>query len=134
MNAGDLNKKFAGLGATGHEWLSRDPQVWADFAADPWCFDAKVLALYGVVDGLKLYGRPAKNMAQTPILMFLGSDDSVGGEKSVLFLAEDYIRRSGQNDVTVTVYPDGRHEMFNETNKQQVIDDLLSWLTERTKD
>jgi alpha-beta hydrolase superfamily lysophospholipase len=52
----------------------------------------------------------------------------------VLYLANDYIRRSGQNDVTVTVYPDGRHEMFNETNKQQVIDDLLSWLTERTKD
>jgi alpha-beta hydrolase superfamily lysophospholipase len=134
MNAGDLNKKFAAPGATGHEWLSRDPKVWADFAADPWCFDAKVLALYGVADGLKLYGRPAKNMAQTPILMFLGSDDSVGGEKSVLFLAEDYIKRSGQNDVTVTVYPEGRHEMFNETNKEQVIDDLLSWLTERTKD
>jgi len=134
MNAGDLNKKFAGPGATGHEWLSRDPKVWADFAEDPWCFDAKVLALYGVVDGLRLYGRPAKKMAQTPILMFLGSDDSVGGEKSVLFLAEDYIKRSGQNDVTVTIYPEGRHEMFNETNKEQVIDDLLSWLTERTKD
>ena len=134
MNAGDLNKKWAAPGASGHEWLSRDPQVWADFAADPWCFDAKVLALYGVVDGLKLYGRPAKNMAQVPILMFLGSEDSVGGEKSVLFLAEDYIARSGQNDVTVTVYPEGRHEMFNETNKEQVIDDLLSWLTERVKD
>jgi alpha-beta hydrolase superfamily lysophospholipase len=58
----------------------------------------------------------------------------VGGEKSVLFLAEDYISRSGQNDVTVTVYPEGRHEMFNEINKEQVIDDLLSWLTERVKD
>jgi alpha-beta hydrolase superfamily lysophospholipase len=134
MNAGKLNKKFDHPGATGHEWLSRDPKVWADFAADPWCFEADTLRLYGLADGLRLYGRPAKKMPQVPLLIFVGSNDPLGGEESVLYLANDYIRRSGQNDVTVTVYPDGRHEMFNETNKQQVIDDLLSWLTERTKD
>jgi alpha-beta hydrolase superfamily lysophospholipase len=73
-------------------------------------------------------------MPQVPLLIFVGSDDPLGGEASVLYLANDYIRRSGQNDVTVTVYPEGRHEMFNETNKEQVIDDVLSWITERTKD
>jgi len=134
MNAGKLNKKFDHPGATGHEWLSRDPQVWADFAADPWCFEADTLRLYGVADGLRLYGRPSRHMPQVPLLIFVGSDDPLGGESSVLFLANDYITRSGQNDVTVTVYPEGRHEMFNETNKEQVIDDVLSWLTERTKD
>jgi len=134
MNAGKLNKKFDHPGATGHEWLSRDPQVWADFAADPWCFEADTLRLYGVADGLRLYGRPSRHMPQVPLLIFVGSDDPLGGEDSVLFLANDYITRSGQNDVTVTVYPEGRHEMFNETNKEQVIDDVLSWLTERTAD
>ena len=133
MNAGDLNKKFAVPGGTGHEWLSRDPAVARAFAADPWCFEAAVLKLYGVADGLRLYGRPARDMARVPILIFIGSDDPLGGESSVLFLANDYITRSGQDDVTVTVYPGGRHEMFNETNKTQVIDDVVSWLTEHTK-
>ena len=134
MNAGNLNKKFAVPGGTGNEWLSRDPQVAADFAADPWCFSADVIRLFGISDGLKLYGRPARGLPQSPVLIFIGSDDPLGGEKSVLFLANDYIKRSGLTDVTVTIYPEGRHEMFNETNKQQVIDDVVSWLTAHTAD
>lgn len=132
MNAGDLNKRFAKPGGNGHEWLSRDPEVAARFAADPWCFDAEVLKLYGVADGLRLYGRPSRGMARVPILIFIGSDDPLGGETSVLFLANDYITRAGQDDVTVTIYPGGRHEMFNETNKTEVIDDVITWLTQHT--
>jgi alpha-beta hydrolase superfamily lysophospholipase len=131
MEAGDLNKKFATPGATGHEWLSRDPQVWADFKKDPWTFDAKVLKLYGVGDGLKLFGKPSKDMALVPLLIILGEDDSVGGKKSGLKLAESYIERSGQTDVTVGIYPEARHEIFNETNKEAVIDDMIAWLSER---
>jgi len=134
MNAGNLNKKFAVPGGTGNEWLSRDPHIAKNFAADPWCFDADVIRLFGISDGLKLYGRPARGLPQIPVLIFIGSDDPLGGEKSVLFLANDYIKRSGLTDVTVTIYPDGRHEMFNETNKQQVIDDVVSWLTAHTAD
>jgi alpha-beta hydrolase superfamily lysophospholipase len=74
LNAGKLNKTFDHPGATGHEWLSRDPQVWADFAADPWCFEADTLRLYGVADGLRLFGRPAKDMSQVPLLIILGSN------------------------------------------------------------
>ncbi len=131
MNAGDLNKRFAVPGGTGHEWLSRDPQVWSDFAKDPWTFTADVLKLWGVVQGLKLFGRPYPHMAQVPILLAVGSDDSLGGEKSNLSLADDYIRRAHQDDVTVIVYPEARHEIFNETNKTQVFDDIVSWLMER---
>ena len=42
MNGGDLNAKHKQPGGTGHEWLSRDPEVWAAFHADPLTFDAKV--------------------------------------------------------------------------------------------
>lgn len=131
MEAGDLNKNFKGPGATGYEWLSRDPEVWKEFGEDPWTFDAKVLKLYGVVDGLKLFGKPAKHMAQVPILIILGEDDPLGGKDSALKLAEAYIERSGQTDVTVGVYPGARHEIFNEINKEAVIDDMISWLSER---
>lgn len=131
LEAGDLNKKFAFPGCTGHEWLSRDPQVWKEFHEDPWTFDAKVLKLYGVADGLRLFGKPAKNMAQVPILLISGDQDTVGGKASALKLAESYIERSGQVDVTVGIYPEARHEIFNETNREQVIDDMISWISER---
>lgn len=131
MNAGDLNKPFAVPGGSGYEWLSRDPEVAAKFKADPWTFDADVLKLFGVWDGLKLFGRPYLHMAELPILISVGSADSLGGEKSVLKLAKSYMYRAKQTDVTVIIYPDARHEIFNETNKTQVLDDVISWVLER---
>ena len=131
MNAGDLNKRFAVAGGNGNEWLSRDPKVATDFAKDPLTFKADTLKLFGLADGLRLFGTPAKGMPRVPILIFIGGEDSLGGEKSVLKLADAYIA-AGQDDVTVTVYPGGRHEMFNETNRQEVYDDVISWISERT--
>ena len=31
-------------------------------------------------------------------------------------------------DVALKLYPEGRHEMLNETNRQQVYEDVLAWL------
>ena len=131
MNAGNLNKAFETPGCSGYEWLSRDPEVAAKFTADPWTFDADVLKLFGVGDGLKLFGRPYIHMAQIPILIAVGSADSLGGEKSALKLANSFMYRAKQTDVTVIVYADARHEIFNETNKVQVLDDVISWVLER---
>ncbi len=131
MNSGDLNKKFAYEGSTTHEWLSRDPAVVAAFEADPLTFDAEVLKLFGLIDGLRLFGVPAYDMDQIPILIILGSRDPLGGEKSALKLANAYMKTAAQNDVTVTVYPDARHELFNELNREQVIDDMISWIMSR---
>lgn len=131
MEAGDLNKKFAFVGGTTHEWLSRDPAVVAAFEADPLTFDAEVLKLFGLADGLRLFGVPAYDMNQVPILIILGSRDPLGGEKSALKLAKAYTNTAAQNDVTVTVYPDARHELFNETNRDEVIADTIEWMTSR---
>jgi len=131
MNAGNLNKPFEVPGGSGYEWLSRDPEVAEKFKADPWTFDADVLKLFGLWDGLQLFGRPYLHMAEVPILIAIGSADSLGGEKSVLKLAKSYMHRAKQTDVTVIVYPDARHEIFNETNKTQVLDDVISWVLER---
>jgi alpha-beta hydrolase superfamily lysophospholipase len=131
MNAGKLNKRFDAPGCTGHEWLSRDPAVWKAFKEDPWTFEADTLKLYGLADGLRLFGKPAKDMAQVPLLLIVGEEDPLGGKPSNIKLAESYIERAGQMDVTVGIYPEARHEIFNETNKEQVIDDMISWISER---
>ena len=54
-----------------------------------------------------------------------------GETRSNIKLAESYIERAGQTDVTVGVYPEARHEIFNETNKEEVLDDMISWISER---
>jgi alpha-beta hydrolase superfamily lysophospholipase len=128
MNGGDLNKGYS----TPNEWLSRDPAVAKAFSDDPKTFYADTIKLFGLADALRLLGKPAKDLGvDIPILIMIGSADSLGGEKSVSKLASDYITRSGLTDVEAIVYPDARHEIFNETNRDEVIADLVSWLDAR---
>ncbi|GAB3794270.1 alpha/beta hydrolase [Humibacter antri] len=131
MEAGDLNKHHKHLGTTGYEWLSRDDRVAAEFAADPLTFDAKVLKLFGVADGLRLYGRPARGIRDLPLLVMIGEEDSLGGPASARMLVAAYKARSGFTDTTLVIYPGARHEVFNETNREEVFSDLVRWLDAR---
>lgn len=132
MNAGQLNAKHKHLGTTGFEWLSRDPAVAQAFLDDPLTFYADTLKLFGLVDGLRLFGVPTKHIGKDlPLLIAIGSDDSLGGEKSVRALAEKYISRSHLSDVEVVIYADARHEIFNEVNRAEVTSDLIDWLDQR---
>ncbi len=132
MNAGQLNAKHKHLGTTGFEWLSRDPAVSQAFLEDPLTFYADVLKLFGVADGLRLFGVPTRHIEKDlPLLIAIGSEDPLGGEKSVRTLAEKYISRSRLTDVEVVVYAGARHEIFNETNRDEVTADVIAWLDER---
>lgn len=132
MNGGDLNKRHAHLGDTGFEWLSRDTAVAQAMAVDPLAVEASVLRLFGLRDALRLFGRPAKLLSRDlPLLIMIGSDDPLGGTKSVEKLAHAYLNRSHLTDVELVVYDGARHEIFNETNRDEVTQDLVAWLDAR---
>lgn len=132
MNGGNLNARHRSLGTTGYEWLSRDPAIAQAALADPLVFTANGLKLFGLADSLRLLGRPAHRFARDlPLLIQIGGDDTVGGPRSAELLARSYRRRGGLSDVELIVYPDARHEIFNETNRDEVIADTLRWLKSR---
>lgn len=129
MNGGDLNKRHAALGPTRFEWLSRDRGVVDAFDADPLTVDADVMGLFGLPDTLRLLGVPRRGIPHdVPVLLQVGSDDSLGGPRSVEKLAAAYRRRGGLTDVVVRVYEGARHEIYNETNRDEVVADLVAWL------
>lgn len=132
LNAAPLNARWKAADATGFEWLSRDSAVWAAFADDPLTTDVPLLKLFGPIEAARLYGRPRRDLGRDiPLLLLVGRDDPVGGPRSVHRLAEDYRTRSGLTDVTTLVYPDARHEIFNELQQDEVRADVLSWLDAR---
>lgn len=129
LNPAPLNAAWAADDATGYEWLSRDPAVWKAFEEDPLTTGVPLLKLFGLCDAARLYGRPAKHLARDiPVLLLVGRDDPVGGPRSVHKLADAYRRRSGLTDVTTLVYPDARHEIFQELQQDEVRADVLAWL------
>lgn len=132
LNAGPLNARWKGPDAHGLEWLSRDPAVWQAFRDDPLTTEVPLLKLFGPIEAARLYGRPRRDLARDlPLLLLVGGDDPVGGPRSVHRLADAYRTRSGLTDVTTLVYPDARHEIFNELQQDRVRADVLAWLDER---
>ncbi|MEG2020893.1 MAG: alpha/beta hydrolase [Oscillospiraceae bacterium] len=65
-----------------------------------------------------------KNM---PIYMFSGDKDPVGDYGKGLAAVEKLIQNAGVKDFTFKLYKDGRHEMLNETNRNEVYEDVLNW-------
>lgn len=132
MNAGDLNKPWKAKDATGMEWLSTDAAVVTGFVDDPLTTLTPIAKLFGVREGLRIYGKPRRDLGRDiPVLLMVGRDDTVGGPRSVHRLADAYRTRSGLTDVTTLVYPGARHEIFNEVVKDDVRADLLAWLDAR---
>ncbi|MCS5720680.1 lysophospholipase [Herbiconiux sp. CPCC 203407] len=140
MDGGDLTRKHrpvavpgqSPIAGNGFEWLSRDVAAQERAAGDELMFPAEVLKLFGLPDALRLFGRPAKRLdADVPLLILVGSDDTLGGRRSAEKLRDAYRTRSKLTDVTLTVYDDARHEIFNETNRLEVVADLVAWLDSR---
>lgn len=130
MNAGDLNARHKHLGDIGAEWLSRDVSVHHAWKADPLTFVANTLKLFGPIDAARLIGIPRAQDIDIPLLLMVGSDDSLGGERSAKKLADAYVSQ-GASDVELFVYEGARHEVFNETNADEVRADLIAWLDSR---
>ncbi|KQP56844.1 alpha/beta hydrolase [Agreia sp. Leaf283] len=135
MDGGDLTRRHRparGRG-TGFEWLSRDVAMQQKAADDAYMFEAKALKELGVRDGLRLFGVPSRRIRRDlPVLIMGGSDDILGGTASMRRLAKAYTQRSKLADVEVVVFPDARHEVFNETNRADVADRLVDWLEHHT--
>ncbi|GGH48837.1 alpha/beta fold hydrolase [Microbacterium album] len=136
LNPGDLNAQWKTPGAMGTEWLSSDLSVGRAFLDDPLTTTVPLRKLFGVVDAARLFGLPRRGLRalaghDIPVLLMVGRDDPVGGPHSVHRLARAYRERSGLEDITTLVYPDARHEIFNEVGQAAVRADLLAWLDAR---
>jgi alpha-beta hydrolase superfamily lysophospholipase len=117
--------------ATGFEWLSRDPAEVKAYVDDPWCgallTSGFIADLFGRMPQLWAPGAVEAVTPKLPLLLVAGDKDPVGEDgEGVRRLAERY--RAGGMDVTLELYPDARHEIFNETNRDQVEQDVVDWM------
>ncbi|MHC1721289.1 MAG: lysophospholipase [Clostridiaceae bacterium] len=134
LSFGSYNNKFRPA-RTGFDWLSRDEKEVDKYIEDEYCGGVFTVGFfYDFFIGLKDIEKPS-NMALVPrdlhIYIFSGEKDPVGGcTKGVLKLVGEY-KSLGIKDITYRFYRDGRHEMLNEINRDEVISDLIGWLNLR---
>jgi alpha-beta hydrolase superfamily lysophospholipase len=123
---------------TEYDWLSRDPDEVDKYVADPDCgFGLNPAATASMLDGLSGAGDADRISAvrdDLPILVISGDADPLAGGGALVELVGDRYREAGVRDVTVTLYAGARHEVFNETNRDEITADLLAWLERVTSD
>jgi alpha-beta hydrolase superfamily lysophospholipase len=116
---------------TAYDWLSRDPAEVDAYIADPFCgirFTPDSMASFLSLRQRDLSPETLKAVRRgLPVYVFVGDEDPINRRLEGLTPLIDAYRAAGL-DVTLKVYPGGRHEMLNETNRAEVVGDLLAWL------
>jgi alpha-beta hydrolase superfamily lysophospholipase len=129
---GDFNKPFRPA-RTDFDWLSRDAAEVDKYIADPLCgfpFSAQlVIDLFDALNPLAGAAMTKRIAKALPIYIFSGARDPVAANLEEL--GARY--RAAGLDVTMKIYPDARHEMLNETNRDEVTADLIAWLAATTR-
>ncbi|MCU1657975.1 MAG: Monoacylglycerol lipase, partial [Pseudonocardiales bacterium] len=117
---------------TEFDWLSRDEEQVDRYIADPLCgFGLDIPGGKAMFAGARALADPAqvaKMRDDLPILMVVGDMDPVNGQLALVNAVVDRYRQAGLDDVTLKAYPDARHEVFNEINRDEVVADVIAWL------
>jgi alpha-beta hydrolase superfamily lysophospholipase len=126
LTFGAFNRRFAPTRTT-FDWLSRDGAEVDRYLADPHCgFPPSVQMWIEVLDALAA-GLPSPP-PRLPVCIMVGEFDPVCGVDATALKLVASFRDAGVDRIAQCVYPDARHELFHETNREEVVRDLISWL------
>ncbi len=128
---GSYNKRFDG--ESNYEWLTKDREIIEKYAADKFCtFKFTVSAMRDLMTLLKLCNGKkcffnTKN--DLPILLIAGDMDPVGNYGKGVKQVYDNFKASGKTDISMFLYENCRHEIHNDTCKEQMLEDILKFVT-----
>lgn len=119
-----------------YDWLSRDQEQVKLYADDPWCGYPLCAGVWqdliaAMLVTTELSAVAAALRKDLPIYILSGSDDPVHADWTAIDRLAGNYRDCGLQQVTVKNYAGGRHEMFNEINRNDVISDLIEWLSDK---
>ena len=130
---GSFNDNFK-PNRTNADWLSRDEKQVNNYLADEKCgINFTLQAYQDLLKGTR-YLSKQRNVNKTlkvPMLLFSGTKDPVGANGKGVIRVYRMLKKAGLEFVTLKLFEDGRHEMLNETNKEEVYQFILDWIEQR---
>lgn len=127
------NKRIADL-QTPMDWLTKDNACVERYNADPLCgftFTVNGFAtIFEMVSRFQKRHNLEKIPATLPILFAAGAEDPVGDYGAGVQRAYDSLKDVGLTRLDLKLYPGDRHELVNETDKAEVMQDILNWMNE----
>ncbi|WP_018653782.1 alpha/beta fold hydrolase [Actinomadura flavalba] len=115
---------------TDFDWLSRDESEVDAYLADPLCgFSLDEPGMEAMYAAAAAMTDPATVPPALPVYVMVGDRDPLNADLALSDLLVRRYRTAGLTDLTYRVYPNARHELLNETNREEVQNDLIAWIT-----
>lgn len=134
MSFGKFNQAFK-PNRTKSDWLSRDESAVDKYIEDPYCGAVFSTQFFNdMLTGVDYNNQPeniAKISKDLPIYFIAGSLDPVGAKGEGVRKVFNSYQKAGIKDVELKLYAEARHEILNETNKLEVYEDILKWISKR---
>lgn len=131
MAFGNINKAFEPV-KTSKDWLTRDVKVAEKYLEDPNCGFLFTLNGYRTLFRSMLLAQDMDQLQKMdedlPVLFISGEMDPVGDFGKGVKKAVNAFYASGMENVECILYPEARHELVNELNREEVFQDVLEWL------
>ncbi|MFT3853763.1 MAG: alpha/beta hydrolase [Ilumatobacteraceae bacterium] len=114
---------------TPYDWLSRDPAEVDLYVADPLSGDDNPLTYGFVLDLFQVLGQAPDHLAaiSCPVLVIAGDQDPAAAMGANATKLAEALRGAGVH-TDLTLYPGARHELLNETNRDEVTADVIAWM------
>jgi alpha-beta hydrolase superfamily lysophospholipase len=131
---GGLSTIGEGMGKTRtpFDWLSRDEKEVDAYIADPLCGftvnDTSRASMFAAGAAAIDPNALARIRKDLPFYIFAGDKDPINADLSRLWPLVERYKKAGITDITTDFYPGGRHEMLNETNRDEVVTNLKNWI------
>jgi len=134
LGFGSYNKRILNAKSK-FSWLSCDYNEVEKYENDPLCGNVFSIGFYyyffNALKGLYDYSKSTGIPKALPVFIISGGEDPVGKYGKKVLDLYDFYMKLGLENVQIKLYPGKRHEILNETGRQEVYDDILSWLETR---
>ncbi len=131
LSLGSFNKAFKPA-KTEFDWLSRDEKIVKKYIDDPYCGTIFTSGFFlDMLNGIKYVNKKqniemiSKNL---PILFISGEKDPVGNNGKGVRKVYNNFKKSRIQNVNIDLYPEARHEIFNEINRDDIYKKVIKWI------
>ncbi len=132
MSFGSYNKGYA----SPFQWLTRDQKIVDEYINDPYCGGVFSCSFYRNFFSGLIYNNKISNAKKIsrdlPVFFLSGIEDPVGNYGKGVKQAGEFYRKAGLRNMDCKIYAGARHEILNETNKDEVYKDIYDWIVKQT--
>ena len=117
---------------TSNDWLTKDEAIVDKYNADKYCTYSFTVngyrTLLEVLSFIQNENNIEKIPKNLPVFLIAGEEDPVGNYGKAVKNVYEIYEQAGIEDISIKLYKDDRHELINETDKEDIYEDIRGWM------